>query len=219
MDVSAELIADLSALLDKIPASASDHYEARRDELCRLVDQYTAEDPEMRILLGANGLDVAYGNDRNHVEFMSNVFGLKRAEPLIGTVPWVYRSYHARGFSHAYFPRVLQYWMNAVQQTLLPESASPINAVYRWMLQQHEQWVQLAKVHETVAVSPSIRWGETQTQFFRLLIKGAQLDSLHLAEANVKTLADLRGFYSHVITPALYEVGRCWHSVQEGGEI
>ncbi len=213
--------ADLNTLIEEaqqippIPAQAAVEYELQKEQLIEQVNQTMQAQPDLFSLIGFNPLTVLFDNHRNHAQFMLNVFKLNQFDLLARTIPWVYRTYHAHGFSFNYFPRALQAWMAAVEAHLSPPAASSINSVYQWMIRRHAAMIKLAEDSERFTWPVDPGWSEVQKTFLAALLQGDHRQCLRLAAEHVSGPDDLPDFYLQVIQPAMYEVGRLW----EFGEI
>ncbi|MEW6184893.1 MAG: B12-binding domain-containing protein [Thermodesulfobacteriota bacterium] len=214
-------VVDLNSLIENaqglspIPAEAVFAYEDRKDLLIEQVDQAMKNRPDIAALLGYSPQSVMFDNHRNHFHFMLNVFKLNHFELLARTVPWVYRSYHAHGFSYDYFPATLEAWIKALGRHLDPAAARVIVPVYRWMVDHHQQMISLSKDPAILPPLPDPVWQKVKEVFLSALLRGEHRSCLRLAEERVKAATDLPDFYLQVIQPSLYEIGRLW----EEGEI
>jgi len=205
MDELSALTAELAALLEALPAAALEAFEGRRDELCAAVDRALAErlEPEAQP-------DLEFVSAGNFHKFIGNVLHFRRPGLLVSTLPWLYRSLSARGLAPDFFPGILGAWTGAVERALPPAAAGPLNGVFRWVLSRHGQWARLSG--DLPPEAPPAPPEALCAQFLALLLAGARLDCIRLAEAHVRTPAALAEFYGQVLTPALYEVGRLWEA-------
>jgi methanogenic corrinoid protein MtbC1 len=215
------IVSDLNSLiknaqeLSSIPAEAASAYEAGKDLLIEQVDQEMKNRPDIADLLGYSPQSVMFDNHRNHFHFMLNVFKLNHFELLARTVPWVYRSYHAHGFSYDYFPATLNAWIKALERHLDPAAAQAIIPVYQWMIHHHPQMIPLSQDPAMVPPVLDPFWQKVKESFLSALLGGDHQICLRLAEERVKSAADISDFYLQVIQGSLYEIGRLW----EEGEI
>jgi len=201
--------------LAPVPPEAAAEYRQRADRMIAQVDRKLAANPEIGSLIGNNPLDLMYNNHRHHARFMANVFRFNSFGLLARTVPWVYRAYRSRGFSHDYFPAELAAWIESVREHLSPAAEKPITAVYEWLLERHGDMVELSQGDTTLSPSPHPDWANVQKDFLSALLEGVAQKSLDLADRSVQSAGEVPGFYLHVIEPSMYEVGALW----ERGEI
>jgi len=179
------------------------------------VDRTMAARPDIGSLLGDNPLDVMQANHRHHARFLANVFRFNNFGLLARTVPWVYRAYRSRGFSDDYFPAELAAWVDSVKEQLSPSAEKPINAVYAWLLEKHDDMAQLSLDSTIPLPSPHPDWSNVQEGFVSSLLEGVVQKCLALADRNVERASELPGFYLNVIEPSMYQIGERW----ERGEI
>jgi methanogenic corrinoid protein MtbC1 len=198
-----------------VPADSAAAYRQQEDRLISDVDGRLAGRPEIGSLIGGNPLEVMAANHRHHARFMVNVFRFNHFHLLSRTVPWVYRAYHARGFSYEYFRAELAAWIEAVRKHLEPDTAEPILAVYEWLLDRHEEMVERSRVATIPPSRTDAAWQDVQKAFLASLLSGRADASVDLALRTVRQAADVTGFYLQVIQPCMYEVGERW----ERGEI
>lgn len=194
-----------------IDAASTQAYEQKRDVLLEAVNTYMAERPDIEALIGHNDLHVMYGNHRNHLEFMHSVFSLNEADLLQSTIPWVYRAYHAHGFSYSYFPIVLKAWVQAIEAAIEPGLARSLVGVYRCMIAAHTAMIAASQQPvQGGAAEADRRWAPLQRRFLRGLVEGDHHACLTLATEHVHTIEEIGGFFTQVMQPALYEIGRMW---------
>ena len=199
--------------LPRISPEAAEAYVQATDQLQKHVNDQLETNPKIKELIGRNPFDVMHNNHRNHAAFMSTVFRINSFELLARTVPWVYRAYHAKGFSYDYFPIELVAWQIAIHECLKNmEQKSEILAVYKWMIQHHEVMIKLSLTGEGLSFSAQGEANEMQQVFLQLLLHGDTQGCLKLVDQSIHTADDLKFFYLHVIWPAMYRIGQLWES-------
>jgi len=202
-------IAEISRL-DSIPPQSSDLYAAAME---RMIDQVNSElggRADLQKLIGHNPLQMMEMNHLHHAQFMLTVFRLNAYDLLARTVPWVYRAYHARGFSYDYFPVELRAWKKALLDNAAGAEIWQIHAVYDWMISHHQEMIELSGSGDTLGFSLPDETDEMQQIFTALLLHGDHKGCLKLVEQSVTTPDELRHFYEHVVKHALYTVGSLW---------
>ena len=210
-----ERITQEAEKLAPVPPEAAAEYLQWTDQMISQVDRELAANPRIGSLIGHSPLDIMYNNHRHHARFMANVFRFNSFGLLARIVPWVYRAYRSRGFSYDYFPAELSAWIGSGREHLSPAAEKPITAVYDWLLERHEDMVELSQEHTTLSPAPHPDWANVQQDFLAALLEGAAQKSLDLADRSVRSAGELPGFYLHVIEPSMYEIGARW----EAGEI
>lgn len=180
-----------------------------------IVDAELSGNEEIFRLIGYNDLRLMYSNHKYHADFMSTVFRLNEYELLARIAVWVYRSYHARGFSYDYFPVELQAWQRAVDGTMTPKAAAEIKRIYQWMLDKHHSFIELAESPEYITMTVPNNLQEMGRTFLALILDNDSKSCLELVVAYIHSPKALGDFYMDVVTPCLYEIGRLW----EEGEI
>lgn len=201
--------------LPKISPEAADAYIRAIDTLVDQVNSQLETNPHIGELIGRNPLDVMRDNHKNHATFMSAVFKINSFELLARTVPWVYRAYHARGFSYDYFPVELVAWQIALHECLEnPGQKAEILTVYNWMVQQHDVMIKLSLSGEGLSFAIQREANEMHQVFLSLLLHGDSRGCLTLAEQSILNAADLKLFYLDVIWPALTRIGQMWEANQ-----
>ncbi|HIJ89098.1 MAG TPA: hypothetical protein HPP97_15690 [Desulfuromonadales bacterium] len=199
--------------LKKISPEAADKYAQAVSHLLIHVNEQLEANPKTGELIGRNSFDMMRNNHRNHAIFMSAVFRINSFELLARTLPWVYRTYHAKGFSYDYFLVELVAWQLAIHEYFHnPYQKYELITVYKWMIQHHEEIIQLSRSSEGSLFSLQIDADEMLLVFLPLLLLGDSQGCLTLADQSIKTADDLKHFYLHVIWPALYRVGQLWEA-------
>lgn len=193
----------------QVSSEATAHYTKAKDVLLDEVNARMTAHPLISDLTGGNPMSMMQDNHRNHIDFMSTVFQFNSVELLVKTVPWVYRSYHSHGFSFDYFPLELEAWKAAVGRFLRPEAAGEINAVYDWMLKNHERMIELS------ALIPDQRetyreWKDERKKFGAGLLAADFPLCMKIAGSVLERENGQEALYLGLIQPVMYEIGRLW---------
>ena len=209
-----EILASCRELPKVSPVAAVVYADAITILLNHVNDQLEAN-PKIKGLIGQNPLEMMRKNHRNHATFMSTVFKLNSFELMARTVPWVYRAYHAKGFSYDYFLAELVAWQIAIHKNLHnDDQKSEILAAYKWLVQHHEGIIKLSQSGEGLSFSVLHETNEMQWVFLSLLLHGDTQGCLKLVDQSIQTAVDLKCFYLDVIWPAMYRIGQLWESNQ-----
>ncbi|MGC8779200.1 MAG: cobalamin B12-binding domain-containing protein [Candidatus Caldatribacteriaceae bacterium] len=197
-----------------VSQEATSAYEKTKEILLHMVNEKLTEHPHLAELLGSSPLQMMYDNHHNHINFMINVLKLNGFEMLTRIVPWVYRTYHMRGFSYEYFPEELKAWQSAVEKVLDKKSAEEIIPVYEWLLKNHEVMISLSKEAPLFRLQASPEWQGAKEQFLRYLLNGDFDSRLKMSKRMVRSEKDLKSFYLEVVQPSLYDIGALWEEGQ-----
>lgn len=196
--------------LPRISLEAAIQYQDHMEDLREQVDQELSGHPEILSLLGRSPLEVMLVNHKNHVRFMATVFRLNTFNLLPRTVVWVYRAYHHRAFSYDYFPIELTAWKKAVSEKLESPAAAQINRIYEWLIDHHADFVELAESDAYATVMKRFESQDKMQNFLRGMLENQYRQCIDFAVESVHSAEELGKFYSEIITPALYEIGRLW---------
>ncbi len=192
-------------------------YREAGPRLVAFVNSRIAGHPDVSRWLGPNDMRLLEDNHRNHHALMSTVFVFSQHSLLFETVPWVYRAYHARKLEWAYFPEAFRAWMDGVQEELPASAASSIRAVYEWLLDSHESFIEMAQSAPQDAPSPqdaaiSEPWRGIQDSFLQALISGASQHAVGMVMPFVCTPRDLVPLYLHLLWPVMRRIGELWEA-------
>ncbi len=198
--------------LPEIPDKTALSYKQHLGEMVEKVNKRMSRRPDLNLLTGDNPLRMMFDNHKNHAVFMSNVFSLNEYPLLINTIPWVYRVYHGHGFSFDYFPAHLRTWREVLEETLEPEDAACLVALYDWIISRHEDFIRLSKQSVQRASEPARPWRPVYQEFLQCLLKADRHGAMALAEEAVPDLSGLNPFYINVVQPAMHAVGSMWES-------
>lgn len=163
-------------------------------------------------LIGGNPISVLQDNHKNSGNFIANVLHISDMTPLIETMPWVYATYTKHGFSVQYFPVVFQAWIDAVNQLLPAPLAEKLTALYQWLIDHHEDWINASQQYHSPELKISKSWQSAKNEFLHALLLPDTAACLKLSQTHVQTLKDVKRFYMEVIQPSLYEIGTLWHN-------
>lgn len=205
-------IFEQTTTMKPVSNEAAMHYGEKQAELVRRQNELMQSAPNLSELLGRLPLEIMFDNHRNHARFMSNVFRFNHYRLMARIVVWVYRSFHARGFSFAYFQQALPYWQQAVRENLRENEADEINRVYQWIIDRHDDFVTLAKAQDYVIFSMDTDQEDLEKAFLALLLHGDYQGCSALASDVVKSPQDLANFYLQVLQPCMVEIGNLWES-------
>lgn len=205
------IVFDEAIKLPSVSAAAANAYAESYDALRTHVDREMINDPATLAHVSHKSLELMYASHGYHARFMANVLKYNSYDLLARIMVWVYRSYHARGFSYPYFSAFFQAWQRAVRIRLSPEHAGEINGVYQWLGKHHPSFVTLAEsgAYQTF---PVYELTDIRKSFVELLLQGDFHSCTAQAKDFVKTNDDLADFYTEVLQPCLYEIGRLWET-------
>ncbi len=203
-----QLIKEAQASL-RVTPEATFLYMQARDALIEEVNTLMTVYPKITSLIGGNAMSMMYDNHRNHIDFMATIFQFNSFEMLVKTIPWVYRSYHAHGFSFDYFPVELEVWKRVVKKHLNPAAAAEINSVYDWMLKCHNVMIELSSVNPKAEESyPEL--ADERGKFCACLLTADFPNCIKIAESILTKENGQEALYLGLIQPVMYEIGRLW---------
>lgn len=192
-----------------IPADTAEAYSDHLKRMTEAVDSRLMEHPDLDRLIGGNPLRLMRDHHHNHAVFMATVFSFNNMELLCRIVPWMYRTCHNRGFSFDYFPVDVNAWMDVIEEHLEPASAAPILAIYRWMLQHHDDWIVLSRTTNLASVYPGELQEDAQV-WVQTLLKGDAQKCLELAAKSGEMPDSVAALYLDALQPAMYQLGKLW---------
>ncbi len=217
-DAEARLLTN-SAELAAIPEPAGRAFALALPRLVVALNERILQHPRYEELLAGNPPTLLADNHRHAAQFMAEIFSTSRFDLLAASLPWVYRSYHARGVPFEYFPIEIGLWKQTVVEQLPAEHSQPLIAVYDWMLAQHETVIASASERcasddaEAPVVAPE--WRELFASLSEALLASDDARVLHLCRATRDAGASLPTLLQGLVYPLMKRVGTLW----ENGEI
>jgi methanogenic corrinoid protein MtbC1 len=199
-----------TAGLQAIPPECAGWFAAAIERMIVRVDHELGEQPAVPLLIGRNTLQMIHLFQQHHAQLVLAAVRLNSFDLLIRTVPWLYRTYHSRGFSNDIFPRALQCWKKVLRDTAETCDIQPILDVYDFLGDHHEALIQRSRSKELLGFSLPPESDGIQQIFTTLLLNGDYNGCFQLAEQTITTTEELRCFYEHVLKHALYTVGTLW---------
>lgn len=199
-----------SAGLQAVPAQSVNHFASVMERMMVQVNHELADSPEYRQLIGQNPLQMLEMFQRHFAPFMLTVFRLNSFDLLVRTLPWLYRTYHSRGFSHDFFRHALLTWIKVLRDNAAGVDIREILAVYEWMIDHHFAIVELSGSSTSLGFTLPNETDGMQQIFTALLLNGDHGGCLRLVEQSITTAGELRYFYEHVVRHSLYTVGTLW---------
>ncbi len=202
---------DISSLPD-IPSEVANEYKDKLNLIINRVNNTLNSRDDINKLIGYNSLSTMHDLNENNAKFMSNLFQINDYQLFKTTLPWVYKAYYNQGFSYKYFRVEIKVWIEAVKEFIKPEFREEIIAVYKWILDNHENIIQLSKEVKVNNEEIPEKWQKTYSQFLQYLLAGDHLEADKLSKEIIETKEDARDFFEYVIKNALYEVGELWEN-------
>lgn len=194
----------------RMSPDAAKSYENAAGRLVKRVNDELEANPRIPELIGRNPFHIMRKNNSNHATLMITVLNKGSLELLARTIPWMYRAYHARGFSYDYFPVEFSAWKHAIAECIDNVYSAEIIEIYDWMIRQHENMIQLSVSADELVLSPRSETTEMQEVLLSLLLQGDSSTSLQLANQSVQTIDDLKHFYLDVVCPVMCRIGLLW---------
>ncbi|MFW6422337.1 MAG: cobalamin B12-binding domain-containing protein, partial [Candidatus Bipolaricaulota bacterium] len=198
--------------LPKIPVEAVKEYEENSKSLVEAVNEKLANREDIGDLIGDNSTEKMFENHENHLRFMASVFTINNYDLLARTVSWVYETYHAHDFSFDYFPVELEAWMEAVNNQLESESATPINEIYSFLLENHQKFIGFTEKIGKPGFNVPEKWQGAFDEFLDSLVKGDHRKAIKQAEEIVDSRENVGEFFENVLRPAMYSIGFRWQN-------
>ncbi|MFO7982255.1 MAG: cobalamin-dependent protein [Desulfuromonadales bacterium] len=197
--------------LSPVPAEAAQAYGQFEDQLVEQMNRAMAAEPDIQRLIGGVPLEVMYQNHRNHASFMQNIFFFNQTSLLAATIPWVYHSYHAHGFSYDYFRVALGHWLTFSAKVLEGQiGGEAILAIYQWMRDHHDEFIAQAETEEVTQGMKATELDSEGRRFLGALLAGDRRDAYQLSQHLTSNEKDLERFYLQTVQPSLYQVGALW---------
>lgn len=199
------------------PPEAVAEYEDNEREIIESVNRRMLAREDFYSLIGESPLETVLENHENHFGTIAEVLSSGRFDLLVANVPWVYRSYSARGVAPDYFAALFSTFRDVLSEVLSEEASREIVPFYDKLFESHAAMVEYS-------LGPDSREyeGRRETEldgdardFRDALLTGDHRACLHLAANGVSSGDDLEAFYIGIIQPAMYSIGSFW----ERGEI
>ena len=154
----ADQILKETAKILPVPYSAAMEFGEQSNLIKEEVDRVLTARYDINELIGQKPLSDMYANHENHAAFMSNVFKLNDYELMCQVIIWVYHTYHAQSFSFDYFPIALKVWIEAIQKQMEPTQAEPVLEIYRWIIKNHEMFIDASQSIEALPLLIDQEW-------------------------------------------------------------
>lgn len=206
--VAATLNSDLAGLFP-IPRSSAEAYGDSMATMVVAVDHAMMQHPRISEFLGGCPINVMRKNHKNHARFMHTVFTLNSPQMLGNALPWVYRSYSARGFSHDYFPAELSAWQETVKEHLDVDSARHILDIYRAMQSHHDRIIELSRMTPVDLFRPRT-WSADLEELLSHLFKGSWEKAAQILTSNLEEGPKCTHSYQRGVEAVMYRTGALW---------
>ncbi len=109
-------------------------FSKKAEAMANILNQRFAQRPDIVQLIGEANLEMMYNNHRNHLRFMTSLFGEYNPEVFTETVLWVFRAYRSHGFQLTYWPAQLDNWVEIFKNELSPQCFDQVYPFYEWMI-------------------------------------------------------------------------------------
>lgn len=166
--------------------------------------------PELLRLIGNNPTSLMESNHMNHLSFMSTIIKYRQSDVLINTLPWVYKTYAAKGVHYDYFVEELNQWKLAIQRHVPKEAQSALLDVYDFMLDWHDTIVAISTSDKIKHFIPSTEWDDEHEQLLTLVLKGDYQFMLDQCVDMLNHDVTMEHLYQGYFQPIMYRVGEMW---------
>ncbi len=189
--------------------SAAQAYEEYAVDLAKQVNRALESRPDLEEMIGHNSIDILENNTYNHMEFMKSVIKHKQGHLLVKTLPWVYKTYMAKGFMEDFFKIELEDWITAL---LSKKDArlSPIIDIYVLMIEWHKTNVELSQMSDYVIFDCEGNWTEDLQELMETLLQGDSKPVLERLLQQYTLPDDTETIYLSLFQPILYRIGALW---------
>lgn len=194
----------------KVSSAAVDAYAVNGGRLVAEVNLRLQSHPDRRALIGPNAITTMEMNHLHHHRTMTTVFRFGAWSILDGVVPWVYRTYLARGFSERYFLAEFAAWKLALAQCLPLQLSTELAEAYDWFESQHEAHLAQARAWVPPPMRIAEDWKPRFDDLVDRMVHGDVEVVLRMADGQIGSVYALLDFYFRALGPALHEVGRRW---------
>lgn len=192
-----------------LPLSCIEEYELRGAILKGCVDDAMMDTIHTSSLIPSGSEAVMRNNHQQHILFVWAAMQLRSPDLFLVTIPWVYQTYRKHGFSYDYFPCVLEKWKEAIRMHMTPTSREAILPIYNWILEHHQDWVQLAE-RDTERSFCAVGLSADQETLLEMLLEGQHDAAMTFLQQKVTAPDAVAPFYSDMLQPVLYEIGHRW---------
>jgi methanogenic corrinoid protein MtbC1 len=206
-----------SGALGAVPEAAGEAFRLALPQLVLALNGRVQQHPRYQEFLAGNPAPLLADNHRHAAEFMAEVFSTSNFDLLAASLPWVYRSYHARGVPFDYFRTEIGLWKAVVAEQLPAEHSEPLLAVYDWMLAQHERVIELASESTMDSTDSAVapEWQDLFASLSDALLAGEDERVLQLCRGSRDAGISLPILLQGLVYPVMKRVGLLW----ENGEI
>jgi methanogenic corrinoid protein MtbC1 len=196
-------------ILAGIDANAIRDYEERLPQLIQSVAREIEKREDLQYLIGPDERSLLIHHHWSHSEFMLTHVRTQDGSTLVQGMIQMYTTLFGRGFSPIYFPIEFETWKRAIAIHLDPNH--PLLTLYQTLIDHHPEFFVLSCIPETMSSSEE---EESLTSYFRsyldAILEPNTQKAVEVSQAYIKTVWDIPEWWEHIITPALYEVGRLW---------
>ena len=188
---------------------ASQAYEEYAVDIIEEVNEALENRPDLQDLIGNNPVDVVENNTHNHMEFMSSVLKYKQNDLLVKTLPWVYKTYMAKGFKEDFFKIELENWIQALASKD-DERLGPIIDIYDLMTEWHETNIEVSQMSDYIIFDCEAEWTDEMQDIMDALLEGESKSVFEKLLSKYKLPQDTETIYLGLFQPVLYRIGELW---------
>jgi len=192
-----------------VSQAAASEYGIKAPEIVKSVKAAMLAREDFYELIGEIPVDAVLENNQHHTATIAEVMESGRYDLMARLVPWVYRSYMARGVTSAYFPALFSEFKKVLENVLSPDAFLEVRRLYDVLLETYEAMVAYSCQEES-AKGPLGGVHGTVLEFRDALLSGDHRTCLDMATESVTSSDELEAFYLKVIQPAMYSIGSLW---------
>tara|TARA_Y100001933_G_C18896023_1_gene520432 strand:- start:131 stop:1084 length:954 start_codon:yes stop_codon:yes gene_type:complete len=143
------------------------------------------------------------------MEFMSSVLKYKQNDLLVKTLPWVYKTYMAKGFKEDFFKIELENWIQALASKD-DERLGPIIDIYDLMTEWHETNIEVSQMSDYIIFDCEAEWTDEMQDIMDALLEGESKSVFEKLLSKYKLPQDTETIYLGLFQPVLYRIGELW---------
>lgn len=191
----------------------SDEYNFHGDQMLFEVNESMAKLHNITDILGGNPISLIEDNHKNHLQFMKTVIKHKQSDLLIHTLPWVYKSYSAKGIDYIYFIEELKCWIKAIENNISSTSKENLIKIYEAMIKWHDNIIILSE-EDFEKLDESNTWTDEHDIMLKYLLLGDFRNIKDICQEKLIKGLSITKLYLDYIQPLMYKVGDLWEDGQ-----
>ena len=136
----------------------------------------------------------------------------KKSHIIIDTLPWMFHTYKAQGYSYDLFFIELDIWSKVLKDEQSLSKSKELLELLDSIKESFDTFVKKANEYQSTNIEVPLKYREIQKEFKEAILKGDIDSSKEIIDKNIASYQELHDFSNHIILPSMFSIGIEWEN-------